>query len=109
VVQNADLSGSTNKIIETVMNAPSGSQFAIGTDNNLVGRLRQKYAGEKEIYFLNFYSCSCATMNRIRLPHLAWNLDNIIKKDYQQKIEVDKQTASSALKSLNKMFEIMNS
>ncbi|MDR1447820.1 MAG: quinolinate synthase NadA [Candidatus Ancillula sp.] len=107
VVQNADFAGSTNKIIETVQNAPNGSKFAIGTDNNLVGRLQQKYKDEKEIYFLNFYSCSCATMNRIRLPHLAWNLDNILNGNYQQKIEVDKQTATSALKSLEKMFKIM--
>jgi quinolinate synthase len=109
VVQNADLSGSTNMIIDTVMNAPSGSEFAIGTDNNLVGRLKQKCAGDKKIHFLNFYSCSCATMNRIRLPHLAWNLDNILNHNYQQKITVDEKTASSALKSLDKMFEIMRS
>ncbi|MDR2082990.1 MAG: quinolinate synthase NadA [Candidatus Ancillula trichonymphae] len=109
VVQNADLSGSTNKIIETVADAPRGSVFAIGTDNNLVGRLRQKYESEKEIHFLNFYSCSCATMNRIHLPHLAWNLDNVLDNNHQQKIEVDKKTATSALRSLEKMFEIMRS
>jgi quinolinate synthase len=106
VVQAADFSGSTNKILSIVRDAPDSARFAIGTDNNLVGRIINEFKGRKKVSFLNFYSCSCATMNRIRLPHLAWNLDNILQGKPTQKITVDERITRSALKSLNKMLEL---
>lgn len=106
VVQAADLSGSTNKLIQTVEDAPESASFAIGTDNNLVARLRSRFKGSKNVSFLNPFSCPCVTMNRIRLPHLAWNLDNILAGDDTQEIRVDETTTKNALLSLDQMFHL---
>jgi quinolinate synthase len=106
VVQAADLSGSTNKLIQTVESAEYGTSFAIGTDNNLVSRLKSRFKGVKDVSFLNPFSCPCVTMNRIRLPHLAWNLDSIIAGDNTQEIQVDETTTKNAKLSLDKMFEL---
>jgi quinolinate synthase len=43
VVQAADLNGSTSYIIKTIENAPAGSEFAVGTEINLVNRLALKF------------------------------------------------------------------
>ncbi|MDR0950758.1 MAG: quinolinate synthase NadA [Candidatus Ancillula sp.] len=106
VVQAADQSGSTNKLLKIVDEAPEGSSFAVGTDNNLVDRLTRKYAGKKEVMRLNQISCACVTMNRIKLPHLVWNLENILAGSDIQRITVDRATKESALKSLEKMMEL---
>lgn len=106
VVQASDFSGSTNALIKMVDEAPDGSVFAIGTDNNLVARIKKKYEGKKAVHFLNFFSCSCVTMNRIRLPHLAWNLDNILNGDETQKITVADNIAKDSIKSIETMFSL---
>ncbi len=48
----ADEYGSTNKILQVVSVAPAGSHWAIGTDNNLVGRMKDTFT-DKKISFLN--------------------------------------------------------
>jgi quinolinate synthase len=106
VVQAANAHGSTNKLLQIVRDAAEGSSFAIGTDNNLVSRIKREVASSKSVHYLNAFSCPCVTMNRIRLPHLAWNLDNILGKNQIQEITVDPKTTDFALKSLNRMLEL---
>ncbi len=43
VVDNADISGSTGKIIREVETAPAGTRWAIGTELHLVNRLKQEH------------------------------------------------------------------
>src|SRR5699024_9502620 len=80
-VAASDYSGSTSYIIEVIKNAPSGSKWAIGTEMNLVNRLKNTYK-DKEIISLNPYLCACMTMNRITLPYLLWSLRSLETEEF---------------------------
>lgn len=105
VVQAADYAGSTRYIIETIKNAPKGSRWLIGTEMNLVNRLKDTYT-DITIDPLNPLMCSCLTMNRIDLPHLAWCLDKILDGNHDNIIKVDAETAKYAKESLDRMLSI---
>ncbi|WP_261807100.1 quinolinate synthase NadA [Lapidilactobacillus luobeiensis] len=105
VVAAADEFGSTAAIIKYIQAAPKGSRIAVGTDNNLVGRLIKQYP-DKKIMFLNPFSCSCILMNRIDLPHLAWAMDQIAAGKDGNVIKVDTQTAFWAKKALARMLTL---
>jgi quinolinate synthase len=78
VVDKADLAGSTEYIINTIAAAPPGSRFAVGTEHNLVNRLRAHAAARSvEVRILSDCQCLCTTMSRIDEPHLAWVLDGL--------------------------------
>ena len=70
VCEAADEIGSTEKIIQTIAAAPPGTSWVVGTELNLVSRLRQMFP-EQTIAFLEKNVCYCSTMNRIDLPHLV--------------------------------------
>ncbi|MBI5974986.1 quinolinate synthase NadA [Staphylococcus canis] len=106
VVQAADYAGSTRYIIETIKNAPKGSRWLIGTEMNLVNRLKATYT-DIEIESLNPLMCACLTMNRIDLPHLAWCLDKILAGQHDNIIKVDEETTYYAKKSLDRMLSIV--
>lgn len=78
VVDLADRSGSTESIITTIRNAPSGSNWAVGTEIHLVNRLARE-AAERNITvrILSDCQCLCTTMYRIDQQHLLWTLDNL--------------------------------
>jgi quinolinate synthase len=104
VVALSDMAGSTNYIIKAIENAQPGSSWAIGTEQNLVNRIIQEHS-DKNIVSLNPYMCSCLTMNRIDLPHLAWNLENIEKGDTQNIIKVDEEVSVKAKLALDRMLQ----
>ncbi len=104
VVALSDDAGSTNHIIKTIEAAPSGSEWAIGTEMNLVNRIIQEHP-DKHIISLNPSMCPCLTMNRIDLPHLAWCLESIEKGEPHNVIEVEKDVAVNAKKALDRMLE----
>ncbi|WP_404450478.1 quinolinate synthase NadA [Sutcliffiella horikoshii] len=104
VVQKSDLAGSTKYIIETIEKADPGSQWAIGTEMNLVNRIIQQHP-DKEIVSLNPNMCPCLTMNRIDLPHLLWALESIESGQIINRIQVEQETAHQAISALNKMLE----
>ena len=101
VVELADMAGSTNYILKAIESAEPGSEWAIGTEMNLVNRIIQNHP-DKKIISLNPHMCPCMTMNRIDLPHLVWCLDTL-EEDHQI-IKVDQQTASKAILALEKML-----
>ncbi len=105
VVEQADVIGSTNRIIQAVEQAPPGSQWAIGTELHLVQRLKHEHP-EQEIHFLSPMVCMCATMYRIDLPHLCWALENLAAGTPVNVVRVDEETASFALESLRRMLEV---
>ena len=76
VVNKADLVGSTEYIIRTVSAAPAGTAWAVGTELNLVNRLKRDQA-DKRVFFLSSTVCQCATMYRIDAPHLCWAMENL--------------------------------
>ncbi|WP_461215010.1 quinolinate synthase NadA [Lacticaseibacillus sp. GG6-2] len=105
VVEAADASGSTGDIIHYIQNATVGTRIAVGTDNNLVGRLIKTYTNQKVMY-LNPYSCACILMNRIDLPHLAWTMDELRAGREANVITVDDKTAHWAKVALNRMLAL---
>jgi quinolinate synthase len=105
VVDQADLYGSTGKIIELVKQAPPGTQWAIGTELHLVNRLKQEHP-EQQIHFLSPVVCMCATMYRIDLAHLAWSLERLAAGSPVNVIRVDDETAHWALVALERMLEV---
>lgn len=104
VVAASDDNGSTKYIVDTINAAPAGSQWAIGTEMNLVKRIINEHA-DKTIISLNENMCPCLTMNRIDLPHLLWSLDTIVAGEQGNEIHVDEQTAVLARLSLQRMLE----
>jgi quinolinate synthase len=76
VADKSDLIGSTEYIIRTVTAAPAGSRWAVGTELNLVNRLKRDNP-DKEVFFLSPMVCMCSTMFRIDAPHLLWSLERI--------------------------------
>lgn len=105
VVQASDYNGSTNYIIQTIENAPSGSKWAIGTEMNLVNRIAQEHP-DKEIVSVNPFMCPCLTMNRIDMPHLLWSLEKLEQGEVVNQITVDPETTESAVLALNRMLEL---
>ncbi len=105
VVQKADLSGSTAKIVKTVQAAPAGSIWSIGTEVHLVTRLAKQNPGKK-ILILSDCQCLCTTMYRIDLPHLCWAIENLAEGKIVNEVKVDQETRQHATLALNRMLEI---
>lgn len=105
VVEAADLVGSTEFIIKTLDEAPSGSAWAIGTELNLVRRLALQHP-DKTVVFLDKDVCFCSTMNRIDLPHLVWALENLVDGRVVNRITVDDETANWARVALDRMLAL---
>ncbi len=105
VVLKADLVGSTEFIIKTIEAAPAGTSWAIGTELNLVQRLKNAHP-DKNIMFLDRNVCYCSTMNRIDLPHFVWALENLVEGTVVNQIEVDPQTEADALTALQRMLDL---
>lgn len=103
-VSIADYSGSTSYIIEVIEGAEAGSEWAIGTEMNLVKRLAKEHP-DKKIISLNPNLCPCMTMNRIDLPHLLCSLESIEQGVYKHPIRVEKAQAEEAIAALDKMLE----
>jgi quinolinate synthase len=103
VVALSDYNGSTNYILEKIKSAPPGTQWAIGTEMNLVKRIITNHP-DKEIVSLNPYMCPCLTMNRIDLPHLLWALESIENGKIVNTIQVDKKIARDAKCALDRML-----
>jgi quinolinate synthase len=105
VVLAADEVGSTEKIIATIDQAPSGSKWAVGTELNLVQRLAASHP-DKTIAFLDKTVCYCSTMNRIDLPHLVWALESLVAGQVPNQITVEEQTAAQARSALEQMLAL---
>ena len=105
VVAKADVVGSTEMIIKTVSDSPSGSKWAIGTELNLVQRLARENP-DKEVVFLDKTVCYCSTMNRIDLPHLVWAMEALVAGRVVNQIKVDQQVALQAKVALERMLAL---
>lgn len=105
VVDKSDLTGSTEFIIQTVRHAPEGTKWAVGTELNLVNRLKGENPG-KEIYFLSPMVCMCSTMYRIDAPHLLWALEKIEEGKPVNQIIVPDCDRYDAKIALDRMLEL---
>src|SRR5256885_1248025 len=72
VCQKADATGSTERLIKIIKDAPPGSSFAVGTEIHLVNRMGKEFAHEnKTVITLDDSGCLCTTMFRISPQHLC--------------------------------------
>ena len=105
VVNKADLIGSTEFIIRTVNAAPAGTTWAVGTELNLVNRLKHELT-DKKVFFLSSTVCQCATMFRIDAAHLCWALENLAEGQVVNRIVVPEDDKRWAKVALDRMMAI---
>jgi len=105
VVNQADLVGSTEFIIRTVTQAEPGTIWAVGTELNLVNRLKDNQA-DKHIYFLSPMVCRCSTMFRIDAPHLCWAMENLVQGHVVNHIQVPDEEKAFAKLALDRMMAL---
>lgn len=105
VVEASDFAGSTEFILKTVTQAPSGSIWAIGTEINLVSRLAKENP-DKTIFCLDPQICPCSTMYRIHPSFLLWVLENLVAGIVVNEIIVPEKTREFARVALDRMIQI---
>jgi len=105
VCEEADFVGSTGAIIQYVEHAPAGKSFAIGTELNLVNRLRLMHP-DNPIYFLSPTVCMCSTMFRTDPQHLYTALLSIAEENISNQIKVPDTDKRWARLSLERMLNL---
>ncbi len=105
VVQAADASGSTERIIQTVSAAPAGSTWGVGTEINLVKRLNDEHP-DKSVFCLDPVVCPCSTMYRIHPAYLAWTLEGLVQGRVINRVRVDDETREWSLVALERMLAL---
>jgi quinolinate synthase len=105
VVQAADADGSTEFIASTIAEAPAGSQWAVGTEINLVSRLARENP-DKLVFCLDPVVCPCSTMYRIHPAYLCWVLECLLAGRIVNRVSVDAETARWARVALDRMLAV---
>jgi quinolinate synthase len=106
VVQEADESGSTEHIINTVKNSPAGSIWAVATEIHLVNRLTHEVAPDKTVVTLDPFGCLCSTMFRVSPNHLLWILEGLVEGRINNQIIVPEPEKSLGRLSLERMLSV---
>jgi quinolinate synthase len=106
VVQAADDVGSTEHIIKQVAASPAGSQWAIGTEINLVHRLAEQHKDKLIVSLSGPNVCPCATMYRISPQHLCWALENLAEGRVVNEVKVEPEIRKWATVALERMLAI---
>ncbi len=117
VVDLADEAGSTAHIIRRVKESPPGSKWAIGTEANLVNRLKNEHP-EQFIASLQLRPSTgsrqalspepsyCRTMNLITLEKLAPVLEGLVRGEIVNPVAVPPDVARYARVALERMLEV---
>jgi quinolinate synthase len=106
VVQAADVSGSTENIINTVKTSPSGSIWAVATEIHLVNRLKNDVEPDKTVVTLDPFGCLCSTMFRVSPNHLLWVLEGLVGGRVHNQITVSEPQKSFARLALDRMLTV---
>ena len=105
VCLNSDYVGSTEYILKTVSDAPTGTKWLVGTELNLVNRLAEQMKPQgKTVQFMSQVVCECSTMARIDPQHLAWTLENLVEGNVVNQIKVPLSEAKLAKLTLDRML-----
>jgi quinolinate synthase len=105
VVAASDLDGSTELILQTIAGAPPGSQWAVGTEINMVNRLAAEHP-DKRIFCLDPMICPCSTMYRIHPAYLAWVLEALVDGQVLNEIVVADRVKAAARLALDRMLAL---
>ncbi|MBL9002320.1 MAG: quinolinate synthase NadA [Phycisphaerae bacterium] len=109
VVDRADMTGSTEFIIQAINDAKPGSTWAVGTEVHLVARLAKAAAARGvAVRILSDCQCLCTTMYRIDEPHLLWVLDHLAASPAKvvNRIQVHPTVRADALAALDRMLSL---
>ena len=106
VVQAADLSGSTEYIIDAVKKSPAGSIWAVATEVHLVNRLANQVAPDRTVVTLDPFGCLCSTMFRVSPNHLLWILEGLLAGEVHNQIVVPDDIKRQAKLALDRMLDI---
>jgi quinolinate synthase len=101
VVNEADFVGSTSQLIKYITELPEEQKVAVGTEYNLVNRLRPK-----NTYVLSATKPECPTMNETTLEDLYRVLKSIDDGQPINEIFVEEKVARFAKLALDRMLEI---
>ena len=101
VCQKADFVGSTSQIIKYVRELDPEQKVVVGTEYNLVNRLR-----EKNTFVLSSTKPECPTMNETTLEDLYNCLLAIKNNKPINEIFIDEETRKYAKLALDKMLEV---
>ncbi|XAL98495.1 quinolinate synthase [Phycisphaeraceae bacterium D3-23] len=105
--QKADMTGSTEGIIQAIESAEPGTRWAIATEVHLVNRLvNEAKTRGVEARILSQCQCLCTTMYRIDRPHMLWLMDNLVEGKVLNQISVHPEAKKHALVALNRMLDI---
>ena len=105
VVELADESGSTARIIQQIERSEPGTQWAVGTESRLVYRLQREHP-EQVIVPLADVPPFCATMSQITLSNLAEVLEALVRGHVQNEVTVEEDTARWARVALERMLAL---
>lgn len=100
----ADFVGSTSQLIKYIKELPVEQKVAVGTEYNMVNRLRKK-----NTYILSSTKPECPTMNETTLQDVYDSLkllETEQEEPYLNEILVDEDTAKWANIALNRMLEL---
>ncbi len=121
VVDLADEAGSTAYIICRVEESPPGTKWAIGTEFNLVNRLKNEHpeqfiaslrlplrlrSGQGSGQALSPKPSYCRTMNLITLEKLAYVVEGLTRGEVINPVTVPPQVARLARMALERMLEV---
>ncbi len=101
VCKKSDFVGSTSQIIKYIKELPLEQKVAVGTEFNMVNRLR-----EKNTFVLSSSKPECPTMNETTLKDLYETLLSIKEKRYDNEIIISEEIRKNSYLALNRMFKI---
>jgi len=101
IVDVADFSGSTSQLIKYVSELDPEQKVAVGTEYNLVNRMR-----DKNTFVLSSTKPECPTMNETTIEDLYLTLKSIEDGQPINEIIVDEHTAKYANLALERMLAI---
>ena len=101
VCAKSDFVGSTSQIIKYIKELPIEQKIAVGTEFNMVNRLR-----EKNTFVLSSTKPECPTMNETTLEDLYNTLISIKEKRYENEITISEEVRKNSYLALNRMFEL---
>ncbi len=101
VVKEADFAGSTSQIIKYVNSLDENQKVVVGTEYNLVNRMR-----EKNTYVLSATKPECPTMNETTVEDLYKILKSIEDNQPINEIFVEEDVAKYAKLALDRMLEV---
>ena len=107
VCQASDVVGSTETILSTVRASSPGTHWLVGTELNLVNRLKGEMKPKGvTVQFMSPLVCMCSTMFRTDPQHLAWVLENLVAGTVVNQIRVPAEVAKPARAALDLMLGV---